>query len=237
MPVGRRSSVCTSACFRSSRRIVSPAPPSNSTLSGSTTAARPCCFRIVKMCCRKFSCLLLVVAQKSSRLMTSDSRCCSPASLTMVTLLFLPNGGLARTMSYSPCLPASASLVTTGSSVSESPPMPWRSRFIAHRRVTPSTSSMPKSEPVRSRFFCSRSRAGCFAMYVCAARRKPPVPQAGPLLLVDQVDDEAAQLGRILDLVLSFAEDDAEHALAFAERVEHVPVVRFEIVAVLGQQA
>ena len=60
--------------------------------------------------------------------------------------------------------------------------------------------------------------------------------QAGPLLLVDQVDDEAAQLGRILDLVLSFAEDDAEHALAFAERVEHVPVVCFEIVAVLGQQ-
>ncbi len=32
----------------------------------------------------------------------------------MVTLLFLPKGGLARTISYSPCLPASASLVTTG---------------------------------------------------------------------------------------------------------------------------
>jgi hypothetical protein len=26
----------------------SPAPPSNSTLSGNTTAARPCCLRIVK---------------------------------------------------------------------------------------------------------------------------------------------------------------------------------------------
>ncbi len=32
----------------------------------------------------------------------------------MVTLLFLPNGGLASTISYSPCFPASASLVTTG---------------------------------------------------------------------------------------------------------------------------
>ena len=53
--------------------MVSPAPPSNSTLSGSTTAARPCCLRIVKMCWRKLSCLLLVVAQKSSRLMMSDS--------------------------------------------------------------------------------------------------------------------------------------------------------------------
>ena len=72
---------------------------------------------MVKMCCRKLSCLLLVVAQKSSRLMTSDSFADSPASLTMVTLLFLPKGGLARTMSYSPCLPASASLVTTGRSV------------------------------------------------------------------------------------------------------------------------
>jgi hypothetical protein len=27
----------------------------------------------------------------------------------MVTLLFLPNGGLASTMSYSPCFPANAS--------------------------------------------------------------------------------------------------------------------------------
>ena len=47
------------------------------------------------MCWRKLSCLLLVLAQKSSRLMMSDSLDDSPASLTMVTLLFLPNGGLA----------------------------------------------------------------------------------------------------------------------------------------------
>ena len=44
MPVGRRSSVCTSHSCSSLRRTVSPAPPSNSTLSGTTTAARPLIF-------------------------------------------------------------------------------------------------------------------------------------------------------------------------------------------------
>src|SRR5512135_1929519 len=42
MPVGRRRSVWTSHSWSSLRRTVSPAPPSNSTLSGTTTAARPC---------------------------------------------------------------------------------------------------------------------------------------------------------------------------------------------------
>ena len=51
----------------SRRRIVSPAPPSNSTLSGTTTAARPPILSIERMCCTKLSCLLDVVAQKSSR--------------------------------------------------------------------------------------------------------------------------------------------------------------------------
>ena len=46
----------------------------------------------------KLSSWLLVLAQKSSRLMTSDSLEVSPASLTMVTALFWPKGGLARTM-------------------------------------------------------------------------------------------------------------------------------------------
>ncbi len=36
--------------------------------------------------------------------------------------------------------------------------------------------------------------------------------EADPLLAVDQVDDQPAQLGRVLDLVLRLAEDDAEHA-------------------------
>src|SRR5437016_2013251 len=54
-------------CASRRRRTVSPAPPSNNTLSGTTMAARPCCFRMVKTCWRKLSCLLLVLAQKSSR--------------------------------------------------------------------------------------------------------------------------------------------------------------------------
>src|SRR3984893_18319701 len=103
MPVGRRSNVCAWACLRSSRRTVSPAPPSKRTLSGTTIAARPCCFRMVRTCWRKLSCLLLVLAQKSSRCTTSDCFSSSPASLTIVTLLFFPNGGLVRTISYSPC--------------------------------------------------------------------------------------------------------------------------------------
>ena len=78
MPVGRRRMVCRSHSAISRRRIVSPAPASNSTLSGSTTAARPLIFSIVLMCCRKFSCLLDVEAQKSSRTMTRSSRCDLP---------------------------------------------------------------------------------------------------------------------------------------------------------------
>src|ERR1022692_4689499 len=89
----------------------------------------------------EIGCLLLVLAQKSSRLMMSDSLDDSPASLTMVTLLFLPNGGLARTISYSPCFPASASFVTTGKSDSDSPPIPCNNKFIAQSRVTLSTNS------------------------------------------------------------------------------------------------
>ena len=47
---------------------VSPAPPSNSTLSGTTTAALPVAFRMVLICWMKFSCLLELVVQKSWRL-------------------------------------------------------------------------------------------------------------------------------------------------------------------------
>ena len=44
-----------STYLSSSRRTVSLAPPSNRTLSGTTIAARPCCFRIVKTWWRKLS--------------------------------------------------------------------------------------------------------------------------------------------------------------------------------------
>ena len=61
--------------------------------------------------------------------------------------------------------------------------------------------------------------------------------EARPLLLVDQVDDEPPQLGRVLNLVLRLAEDDAEHAGPLAELLERVAVVDFEIVAVELEQA
>jgi phage-related protein len=61
MPVGSRSRVWKSKFFKRRRRIVSPAPPSNSTLSGSTTPARPFSASTVMMCWRKLSCLLDVV--------------------------------------------------------------------------------------------------------------------------------------------------------------------------------
>src|SRR5947207_2302002 len=55
--------------------MVSPAPPSNSTLSGRTTAAAPLTRNIDRMCWRKLSCLLEVVAQKSLRVMVGLRRC------------------------------------------------------------------------------------------------------------------------------------------------------------------
>src|SRR3990172_21934 len=97
MPVGRRRSVCTSHSCRSFLLTVSPAPPSNRTLSGTTTAARPFCFKRVFTCWIKLSCLLDVVAQKSWRSMISVSRDTLPFSATMVVLLFLPKGGLVST--------------------------------------------------------------------------------------------------------------------------------------------
>ena len=92
------------------------------------------------MCCTKLSCLLLVVAQKSSRSMVSFSVLVRPSSPTITVLLFLPNGGLASTTSKrSPGSAASASPTTTGTDFSE--PMPCSIRFIAHTRAVACTSS------------------------------------------------------------------------------------------------
>jgi len=79
--------------------------------------------------------------KKSSRLITSDSFACSPASFTMVTLLFLPKGGLARTIWYSPCFPASASFVTTGKSSSDWQPAGifTQARKVVQEDLTPGT--------------------------------------------------------------------------------------------------
>ena len=58
-----------------------------------------------------------------------------------------------------------------------------------------------------------------------------------PLLAIYEIDDEAAKQGRVLDLVLSLAEDDAEHARLSAQLLQDVPVVHFQVVAVAGQEA
>ena len=100
MPVGNLSIVCKSNCFSNSFLTFSPAPPSNKTLSGRTTAALPFISRIVLMCCKKFNCLFEVVVQKSGRSYTNDSFSALPSPLNTVILLFLPNGGLVITTLY-----------------------------------------------------------------------------------------------------------------------------------------
>ncbi len=60
--------------------------------------------------------------------------------------------------------------------------------------------------------------------------------EAGPLLLVDQVHDEPAQLGRVLDFVLRLAEDDAEHARPLAEFLQRMAIMNFQLVAIQLQQ-
>jgi hypothetical protein len=49
-----------------------------------------------------------------------------------------------------------------------------------------------------------------------------------PGLLADELDDELAELGRVLDLVLGLAEDEAEHAAGLAQLGERLAVVVFE---------
>src|ERR1035437_7262476 len=85
MPVGRRSRVWTSQSWSRRLRMVSPAPPSNRTLSGRTMAARPLILSRLRTCCRKLSCVLPVVAQKSSRRISLRSFTSSPSWLMMVT--------------------------------------------------------------------------------------------------------------------------------------------------------
>ena len=139
--------------------MVSPAPPSNSTLSGTTTAARPFCLSSVLTCWTKLSCLLEVVAQKSSRSTMSFSVETLPSSPTIIVLLFLPKGGLVSTTSKrSPGSAASASATSIGTLFSE--PMPCSIRFIAHSRAVACTSSQPRKAPSLRWRFSSRVRLG-----------------------------------------------------------------------------
>jgi len=57
-----------------------------------------------------------------------------------------------------------------------------------------------------------------------------------PPLAVDQVGDEALQLGRILDLVLGLAEDDPEHSRLAPQRLQRVPVLALQGIAVQPDQ-
>jgi len=61
--------------------------------------------------------------------------------------------------------------------------------------------------------------------------------EGAPGFLVDEIDDEAAQVGGILDFVLGFAENDAEKARLFAEIFQGVAVMSFERQAVQFDEA
>ena len=57
-----------------------------------------------------------------------------------------------------------------------------------------------------------------------------------PLFLVDEVRHQPPELGRVLDLVLRLAEDDAKRSGRLAEFDENVPVVNVKLVAVETSQ-
>src|ERR1017187_2066667 len=61
--------------------------------------------------------------------------------------------------------------------------------------------------------------------------------ESAPGFLIDEIDDQPAQVGGILDLVLSFPEDDAEDARLLAEIFERVAVVPLERQPVQFDQA
>src|SRR5690606_10527153 len=61
-------------------------------------------------------------------------------------------------------------------------------------------------------------------------------PDHPPRLAVDEVADQPAELGRVADLVLGLAEDQAEQAVLLAEELEGLAVVLLERLAVLGCQ-
>ena len=56
--------------------------------------------------------------------------------------------------------------------------------------------------------------------------------ERGPVFLVDEIDDHPPQLGRVLELVLRFVEDQRERSFFVAERFERVSIVIEELVAV-----
>ena len=266
MPVGRRSSVWTSHSWSSRRRMVSPAPPSKSTLSGTTTAARPLIFSSDRHVLDEVE-LLVARRRPEVRAVVGDRLRLSLALLVDdgdARLLAERRVGEDDLVTLTARCAASRPPCMGGVFSSSSGPMPWRKRFMAQRRVTPSTISTPRRASKRrclfwslsrscSRRRCSRARRGgsrrcrrrgrgsrspgfgrmhSTMAWMSGARRevlpgaalhvlRVPLQQAlvGVALHVgassestlpaDQVDDEPPQLGRVLDLVLRLAEDDA----------------------------
>jgi hypothetical protein len=95
--------------------------------------------------------LLLVVTQKSGRATSVSSRLSLPSAPTMVIELLRPNGGLASTtLGRRPSARSSASRTSIGLS-SPGCTMPCSTMFIAASRAVPSTSSTPRTKPLRSR--------------------------------------------------------------------------------------
>ena len=155
--------------------VVSPAPASNSTLSGSTTAARPPILSIVLMCCRKLSCLFDVDAQKSSRTTTRSSRSASPASLIIVIDDFRPNGGFAAIRSTRTPGSARSASATVTRLLPLAVPIPCSRRFMAHRRAVPSTISHPCTISSRRNRRSSASMPVMWwpTIHSCAASKNP----------------------------------------------------------------
>ncbi len=60
--------------------------------------------------------------------------------------------------------------------------------------------------------------------------------QAGPLLRVNQVHDQSAQQGRVLDFVLRPAKNEAQHPRHLAQFLQRLAIMDFQRVAILGQQ-
>ena len=58
-----------------------------------------------------------------------------------------------------------------------------------------------------------------------------------PRLGLDEVDDQALQGGRVLDVLTRFLEDLPQHATLLPQLLEHVTVMHFEVVTILRQEA
>ena len=180
MPVGSRSSVWTSHSCSSFRRTVSPAPPSKSTLSGTTTAARPLIVSSVRTCWTKLSCLFDVDAQKSSRTTTRSSRPTSPSSFTNVIDDLLPNGGFVSTIVESLARVGLERVVDDDGAfvLLVADPVQEEVHDAQARRVV---DDLPAVQCLVSELalLVGVELMVSAPIHSCAASRKPPVPQAG----------------------------------------------------------